>query len=227
MMRRCFAAPLLTRLYAVPRLRRVCFGLLHRLEGGEMFSATQRAILERYHGVTVGDYSYGECMKPGSLPPGVTVGRYVSIGQGLKVFGRNHPLERLSMHPFFYNSQLGTVAEDTIGGLAPVWIGHDAWIGANAILTPRCRRIGIGAVVGAGAVVTMDVPDFAVVVGNPAKIVKYRFSEEMQATILDSRWWERPLEECLAVLPHMIVPLSNAAEHPLLAEAARATSARG
>jgi acetyltransferase-like isoleucine patch superfamily enzyme len=94
------------------------------------------------------------------------------------------------MHPFFFNSKLGYVSSDNIpeGHLS---IEHDSWIGERVIITSKCSRIGIGAVVGAGAVVTKDVPDFAIVAGNPAKLVRYRFPSNEIELRLASRWWEK------------------------------------
>jgi len=74
-------------------------------------------------------------------------------------------------------------------------IGNDVWVGRNAIITPSVSRIGNGAVIGAGAVVTKDVPDYAVVVGNPAQIIKYRFSEQKIKKLLDTKWWNKSIEE--------------------------------
>ena len=96
-------------------------------------------------------------------------------------------------------------------------IGHDAWLGQGAIITPGCKRIGTGAVVGAGAIVTKDVPDFAVVGGNPARIIRYRFSADLQELILTSRWWEKSVDEIAPLMQHMNQPLSLATlNHPLL-----------
>lgn len=117
------------------------------------------------------------------------------------------------MHPFFYNKHLGFVKEDTIPDFR-LEIGHDAWLGANTIVTPRCRRIGHGAVVGAGSVVTSDVPDFAIMAGNPAKLLRYRFSEEVRARVLASRWWELPVEECVKHIASMLKDVEM--EYPLL-----------
>ena len=91
-----------------PRFRGMCMTLALRLEGGEFYSATVRRILESCHGVRVGAYSYGACMVPGAFQPGVTVGRYVSVGPDVRVFLRDHPLDRLSIHPFFFNIHLFT-----------------------------------------------------------------------------------------------------------------------
>lgn len=215
-LRRCGVSRLLLAGYRFRRLRAFCLATALRLEGGPFFSQTAREILSRYHGVHVGAYSYGECIKPGAFPAGATIGRYVSIADGVRVFLRNHPYDRLSMHPFFYNAALGYVDRDTIP-TGTLTIEHDAWIGERVVFTPGCTRVGIGAVVGAGAVVTRDVPPFAIVAGNPAKLIRLRFSEDVCRAILDSRWWERPIQECARHMPHMVRPLSdNPWEHPLL-----------
>lgn len=179
--------------YAVRPLRSLCLQLALKLERGEFHSATLRAILARYHGLHIGAYSYGPCLTPGLFPPGVTIGRYVSIAHGVRVLLRNHPTDRISMHPFFFNHRLGCVEEDTVPA-GRLWIGHDAWLGENAIITPSCSRIGIGAVIGAGAVVTRDVPDFAIVAGNPAGLIRYRFAPEIIARLHEARFWEQSPE---------------------------------
>jgi virginiamycin A acetyltransferase len=202
--------------YRYNKLRRICVYLAKRLEGGDFYSKTLRRILQYYHGVIIGAYSYGECMIPGYFPAGVTVGRYVSIGPGVRIFLRNHPLDRLSMHPFFYNAILGWVEEDTISS-GSLEIGHDAWIGANVIVTRGCSRIGIGAVVGAGTIITKDVADFAVVVGNPGRQIGSRFTEDTCELILQSKWWDRPISECGRFMSDMIKPLgAEPQHHPLL-----------
>lgn len=174
--------------------RRVALRAARRLEGGDATSWTLRAILRRDFGVDVGAYSYGPCIVPGALPPGVKVGRYVSMATGVRVYRRNHPLERISLHPLFYNPALGLVDEYKIESV-PLEIGHDAWIADGAIIVAGCRRIGVGAVVAAGAVVTKDVPDFAIVAGVPAAVKGFRFEDEVAASVLASRWWEQSAEE--------------------------------
>lgn len=194
----CRLSALLVFLYRFKRLRKLCWRYANFFEGGQFYSATMRKILKQYFDLDVGAYSYGSCMIPGEFPRGVKVGRYVSIAEGVKVYLRNHPYKRLSMHPFFYNSTLGYVKKDTITQNT-LTIGHDVWVGYGAIITPSCNTIQNGAVIAAGSVVTKDVPAYAVVGGNPAAIIRYRFDEETIAKVENSRWWEKSIAE---LLPH-------------------------
>lgn len=215
-MNQCFFSGLLRRLSASRRLRDRTIALALKLEGGQFYSETARWIMKEKFGVVIGDYSYGDCFEPGIFPANVTIGRYVSIGPGVRVFLRNHPMDWLSMHPFFYNRSLGFVENDTIT-TSSLTIGHDAWIGAGAMVMPGCTKIGLGAVVGAGAIVTKDVPDFAIVAGNPARLIRMRFPENLCHCIRESHWWEKSATECIRHMPEMIIPLGeNHQKHPLL-----------
>lgn len=77
----------------------------------------------------------------------------------------------------------------------PLLIGHDVWIGGNTIILPNCRHIGDGAVVGAGAVVTKDVAPYTIVVGNPARPIKKRFSESVEELVVNSNWFHSSIQE--------------------------------
>ena len=192
-------------LYRWRPLRRLVFGAVLRLEGGNFYSLTARELIDRFHGVKVGEYSIHACMQPGRIPPLVAIGRYASIGK-CTIHRRNHPVDFVSTHPFFCNSILGYVKSDH-APKRPLIIEHDAWIGDGAIITAGCSRIGIGAIVGAGAVVTKDVPDFAIVVGIPARVIRYRFDESHRQTILQSRWWECSIEELSPLLSLFMTPI--------------------
>ena len=195
-------------LYRFKVARPIVKRLTHYLEGGQFYSGTLRKILAHYHGIVVGEYSYGACLLPGLWPSGVTVGRYVSVALNVRVFLKNHPIERLSMHPFFYNKASGFLDADNISS-GYLEIGADAWIGGNVIITPRCSRIGIGSVIGAGSVVTKDVPNFAIVAGNPAKLIRYRFNEEICKKIINSKWWVLSVDECCQHMSSMICALDE------------------
>ena len=225
------SAKALARLYPlVARKHAIAGRLLKRiaaLEGGYFFSATVRTLIHRHHGVSVGAYSYGPCLSPGGLPPGVTVGRYVSMAADVRVSLLNKPMDRLAMHPFFYEPQYNGGIESGIEYLVPLVIEHDAWIGDSALILPGCRRIGLGAVVGGGSVVTRDVPDFAIVGGNPAKILRSRFDEQTRELIRSSRWWERSLQELRPFMSELVKPLGQAiVNHPLLSPPASAHAAQ-
>lgn len=160
------------------------------LEGGQMRSRSLRRLLWQHNGVRVGAYSYGGMLDvTRARRDGLTIGRYVSLSPTAR-WGLNHPLDRIAMSPMFYGRDTGPSGEPQ-----DLVIGADAWIGDFAVITGSCRRVGIGAVVGAGAIVTRDVPDFAVVTGSPARIQRYRFNDAAQERVLASRWWERDLDE--------------------------------
>lgn len=142
--------------------------------------------------VTIGDYSY--CSAGTVLFNGTTVGRFCSIGYNVQIGCPEHPLHFFSTSPSVYRKSHAAKhvdwPEDDI--LEPVTIGNDVWIGSNAVILHGVR-IGNGAVVAAGAVVTKDVPDFAVVGGVPAKLIRRRFDPEIEGVIAESKWWEKDI----------------------------------
>lgn len=162
-----------------------------------MWSATYRELMRVHYGVEIGIHSYGPCLFPGRLAPGTRIGNYCSLAAGLQVIRRNHPTDRISQHPFFYSSALGFLDRDTVPAVTenPLIIGHDVWIGQNVLIAPGCRRIGDSAVVASAAVVTSDVPAFAIVGGVPAKLIRWRLSEELRAAWVQSQWWLKPVSE--------------------------------
>lgn len=174
-------------------LRKIILRISLTYDGGEFFSTILRRIYKSYHGVDIGMYSYG-CFNQVNFPRGTKIGRYCSFARGSALIPGNHPAKFKSLHPFFYNPELGVVNELKIVR-TQFSIGHDVWIGTNVLILPKVLTIGTGAIIGAGSVVTHSVPPFAIVAGNPAKILKYRFSKDTINDIIESRWWEKDIDD--------------------------------
>ena len=181
------------------------FAYVVRKQGGE----TRSTLIRKYYStrkVEVGLYTYGGCFSEKFNSGGsVTVGRYCSIADHVCYFGANHPSKMLSQSAFFYNKTLGLDVKDV--ERFHLKIGHDVWIGYGTIITAGCSNIGNGAVIGAGSVVTHDVPAYAVVAGNPARIIKMRFDDNTIKEIEVSKWWEKKPEELYRYYDYMTAPL--------------------
>ncbi len=128
------------------------------------------------------------------------MGKFCSLSWDVTIGAGSHHLDRVSTHAFPYIKKYGFAKEnERISKQTKV--GNDVWIGTNAIILDGLT-VGNGAIIGAGAVVTKDVPDYAVVVGVPAKIVKYRFEQDTINALNHLKWWdweEDKLKEALAL----------------------------
>ncbi len=163
-----------------------------------------------YRGCKIGRYTYGYKELLEYFPMAESIGRYCSINTTARIYN-NHPLESVTTHPFldhpFFSSwenyiqkrdlsnKFGThwdnakYEDSPIRDNRPVTIGNDVWIGANAVILPGIK-IGNGAIIAAGAVVSKDVDDYVIVGGVPAKVIKYRFTESQIRKLLEIRWWD-------------------------------------
>ena len=154
--------------------------------------------------VFLGAYSYMNDL--GYVRENTFIGRYCSIGRRVTISAGIHPMHGVSTHPSLrkpmkYNthqlSELGI--ENSAPTVKKTRILNDVWIGDGAIVMPGVE-IGNGAVIGANAVVTKNVPDYAVVGGTPAHIIKYRFPESVREKLAKSQWWNLP-HDVLTNLP--------------------------
>ena len=207
-----FLADMLFRAYRIRgrRTRDIIRRLVMRLEGDAMFSHTLRRIFSEYHGIDVGMYTHGGCFVVANFPPGTQFGRYCSIAVTARAHNANHPMNLRSSHALFFNPAFGLATEPMIPRQRLV-IGNDVWLGDNSIILPSVSSIGDGAVIGAGVVVHKNIPAYAVVVGNPCRVVRYRFPQETIDELLESRWWERSIAELVPELERFQSPLSGEA----------------
>lgn len=174
-------------------IRKLIRSFLLQRPGVELYSNTLRKIYEKYHDVKIGMYTYG-AFDP-LLSPGTVIGRYTSIAPKFSVINGSHPTNHLSSHPFFYNPALGYVDQLLIQRRTKLLIGNDVYIGFNVTIMPQVTSIGDGAVIAAGSVVVKDVPPFAIVGGNPAEIIRYRFTPEIIDKIIASQWWIKDIDK--------------------------------
>jgi phosphonate metabolism protein (transferase hexapeptide repeat family) len=148
-----------------------------------------------------GDYSY---IGNDSDVIYTRIGKFCSIAAQVRINPGNHPLARAALNHFTYRaSKYGLGADEPEffdwRRAQKVVIGHDVWIGHGAIILPG-TTIGNGAVIGAGAVVTKNVEDFAIVIGTPAKCLRFRFEAEIRAQLNRIAWWDWTDQQLAAAL---------------------------
>lgn len=147
------------------------------------------------------------------------IGKFVAIAQGAQFImnGANHPMRGFSTFPF---GALGFVPGEAPGAEADpprgdTRIENDVWIGREAVILPGVT-VGDGAIVGAHALVGSDVPPYAIVGGNPARIIRMRFPDAVVRRLRAIRWWDWPVEAIMthiaAIRSHDIALLEAAAE---------------
>ena len=157
---------------------------------------------------TVGDHSY---VGHNCTLKKVTVGKFCSFAWNVSVAGVGaHTTDRLTTHPFPYNPVHGFVETlDLERETKETVVGHDCWIGTNAVVLPGVR-IGDGAVVGAGSVVSKSVPAYAIVTGIPATVRRFRFSPEIIEAVQSLEWWDWPDSELKHLARHFSEPADSA-----------------
>lgn len=140
----------------------------------------------------IGRYTYGvtfESLYGCGLKSPFEIGSFCSIGENVTFMCRaHHPTHIASTFPFETRFEGGPSDPDIYIGKTGIIIGNDVWMGRGAVVMPAVT-IGTGAIVGAGAIVTKDIPPYAIVGGVPAKIIRYRSSAEVIDSMLKIAWW--------------------------------------
>lgn len=159
--------------------------------------------------IEIGDYSYwsdfsGEgdhasrlapYLFPGS-PERLVIGRFCQLAHGVRFItaSANHPMRGFSTYPFaVFDPDDMQAYSGEVAAYGDTVVGNDVWIGFEALVMPGVT-IGDGAIIAARAVVTADVPDYAIVAGNPARVVRQRFDPETISRLKALAWWNRPVE---------------------------------
>ena len=166
--------------------------------------------------IEIGDFTYASSFDPPQdwaarlapyLYPGaperLEIGRFCQIAHGVRIItdSANHPMAGFSTYPFaiFDLTRLRDYV-DQLGALRDTVIGNDVWLGDGAVILPGAR-IGSGVIVGANAVVGGEVPDYAIVAGNPGRVIRRRFDDATIARLMALRWWDWPTDRIEAATP--------------------------
>lgn len=168
-----------------------------------------------YRGCKIGRYTYGYEGLLEFFPMAESIGRFCSINETAKIWN-NHPVDYITTHPILdnplayewekvpireelcerygHNKNNHPFVNSKLRNNHPVIIGNDVWIGANVSILPGVK-IGDGAILATGAVITKNVPDYAVVGGIPAKVIKYRFDKDEVDILKKVQWWNWSIDE--------------------------------
>jgi acetyltransferase-like isoleucine patch superfamily enzyme len=161
--------------------------------------------------VQVGKYSYGELLVQSLYVQDkekLKIGNFVSIAPGAWfILGNNHQTQTLTTYPIWSRFVAYNPMDATSKG--PIIVEDEVWIGTNALILSGVT-IGKGAIVAAGAVVTKDVPAYSVVGGNPAKVIKYRFKEEIISILKDVNLLNYPINSLTSNLQELYNPIETA-----------------
>lgn len=153
----------------------------------------------------IGEYTYGTInVKRWISKDIVKIGKFCSLAQNITVvLDGNHHMENFSTFPFKEMFKWEECPIGNWGKEAPI-IGNDVWIADNVVIYSGCM-IGDGAIIAGQSVVTKSVPPYAVVAGNPARIIKYRFDTETINELLKYKWWDLPLD----IIRSRLIPKIN------------------
>lgn len=178
------------------RVRRYIEIIIAKKEKGYAYSSSLRKIYADVYNIQIGYGSYGGCFNTSNIPNGVSFGNYCSVANNVRIFRANHPANTFTSHPILYNEVMGYVKKDKLNR-PPLIIGHDVWIGANVVILPGVQTVGNGVIIGAGCIVTKDVAPYSIIVGNPAKEIKKRFSDSIIEKLKETKWWTLEFDDLI------------------------------
>lgn len=146
--------------------------------------------------VEIGDYCFiGDSTRIYNCD---SIGSYSSISFSVSIGVENHSLTHISTSPYFYDKSKGwNESSEFFNKSTYVVIEPDVLISCNVTVLDNVK-LGVGSVIGAGSIVTKDVPPYAIVGGVPAKVLKFRFDQEVIDMLLESKWWELPKEKIVS-----------------------------
>ena len=134
------------------------------------------------------------------------IGKFCAIAKGVEFVmnGANHRMDCVTTYPFYimggdWGSAIAPVKEE-LPLKGDTVVGNDVWIGQNVTVMPGVH-IGDGAIIGANSVVARDVPPYTIAVGNPCRIVRKRFDDELIELLLQFKWWDKSIEEIERLMP--------------------------
>ena len=134
------------------------------------------------------------------------IGKFCAIARGVEFVmnGANHRMDCVTTYPFYimggdWGTAIAPVKEE-LPLKGDTVIGNDVWIGQNVTVMPGVH-IGDGAIIGTNSVVASDIPPYAIAVGNPCRVVKMRFDDELISLLLQFKWWDKSIEEIETLMP--------------------------
>jgi chloramphenicol O-acetyltransferase type B len=173
---------------------------LHGIKALQNFAQQQNKFRKKYPHYELGAGTYGLPHVHAADGIALRIGSYCSIASGVQIFlGNHHRMDWVSSYPFpaFFEEARNIPDFETSRG--NVTIGSDVWLCENCVILSGIT-IGHGAVVGTGSVVTRDVEPYAVVAGNPARTIRYRFDTMTRQSLVDTAWWNWPESEIRSIV---------------------------
>ncbi|MBP9722983.1 MAG: CatB-related O-acetyltransferase [Gammaproteobacteria bacterium] len=170
--------------------------------------------------ITIGDYSYYNSFNSHNItdfrqvlmpymhdmaPEKVVIGKFVQIAHGVQIItnSANHQFNGFSSYPFVIFGKDWSNYQPNYFNKGDNIIGHDVWLGHEALIMPGVK-IGSGAIIASRSIVTKDVPDYAIVAGNPAKIIKMRFDDKTISKLLELSWWNWDIDKITKNIKYIV-----------------------